>query len=285
MKIIRQSTLGFTRTDLVTTLGLAAILLTLFGRSVTQTRAGQEGVTCLGNKRQLMLALHLYTVENADFLPPMMDLSSGVPGQNWLFHTAHIAPDGTNHMKLIDSNSSMLAPYLDGNYGVFKCPADTSTIPTGTGPRPRVRSISMSHSVGTNPMSVGAKTATDGAWLDGNHGHLANRQYRTYARLADIVNPRPSQLFVFLDEAPESINDAAFGNQGPLPSGTGYRWIDWPATYHNRSAGFAFADGHAEIKMWVGSGTLLSPPTIAGGAMNDLHWIATHTTAFVSEQP
>ena len=28
-------------------------------------------------------------------------------------------------------------------------------------------------------------------------------------------------------------------------------WVDLPANYHNGACGYAFADGHAEIKKWT----------------------------------
>ena len=34
-------------------------------------------------------------------------------------------------------------------------------------------------------------------------------------------------------------------------------WIDLPASYHNGACGFSFADGHAEIKKWADSSTVV----------------------------
>jgi hypothetical protein len=142
----------------------------------------------------------------------------------------------------------------------------------------------MNHAVGTNPFQQGGKVATDGPWLDGQHAHTANRTFRTYARLSDVVNPRPSYLFVFLDEHPASINDASFGSMGPIASGTGYMWTDWCAAYHNGGGGFGFADGHGEIHMWLRPATSQLPPSNAT-SQPDLHWLATRTSALVADQP
>ena len=62
--------------------------------------------------------------------------------------------------------------------------------------------------------------------------------------------PGPSNLFVFLDEHPNSINDAAFAVKCDARDG-GARIIDFPASFHNGACGFAFGDGHAEIKKWL----------------------------------
>ena len=58
-----------------------------------------------------------------------------------------------------------------------------------------------------------------------------------------------SNLFVFLDEHPNSINDSGFAVE--CYPGAKARFIDYPASYHNGAGGFAFGDGHAEIKKWI----------------------------------
>src|SRR5260370_2839250 len=69
--------------------------------------------------------------------------------------------------------------------------------------------------------------------------------FTAYNKISDIVRPPPNNLFVFLDEHPDSINDGFF-----LTDMDPYYWLDLPASYHNRACGFSFADGHAEIHKW-----------------------------------
>jgi prepilin-type processing-associated H-X9-DG protein len=87
---------------------------------------------------------------------------------------------------------------------------------------------------------------------------LPRAQYRTYAKSADMTAPAPSMLFVTLDEHPGSINDAAFAVQ-MSESERATRIIDYPASTHGGAAGFAFYDGHAEIKKWVDPRTRPAP--------------------------
>jgi len=94
----------------------------------------------------------------------------------------------------------------------------------------RVRSIS-----GNGAIGRGNKTASDG---------LLNCE-KLFIKTTDVDRPSPSELWMFLDENPDSINDGAFFN-----SQTDRRWIDMPANYHNGAGGLAFVDGHAEIKPW-----------------------------------
>jgi len=139
---------------------------------------------------------------------------------------------------------ALLGKYLQ-NAEVFKCPADMSTVRIGKETLPRIRSISMSQSFGRNPTQGGGA----GQWLPYS-------TYLNYVKEGDMANPGPSNLFVFLDEHPNSINDAAFAVKCDT-RGSGARMIDWPASFHNGAAGFAFGDGHAEIKKWQDKRTIV----------------------------
>jgi prepilin-type processing-associated H-X9-DG protein len=59
--------------------------------------------------------------------------------------------------------------------------------------------------------------------------------------------------------------------------------VDYPASYHNRAAGFAFADGHSEIHRWVDDRTM--PPLTTTLQLNvpspnnkDVWWMQDHST-------
>lgn len=133
-------------------------------------------------------------------------------------------------------------------------------------------------------LAVGTKqdgtTAVDGGWLDGFHGNFHNRPWRTYGRLADMIEPTPAGLFVLLDEAPISLNDGNFGMS--MRAGEQAEWIDWPATHHDFGAGFAFADGHAELRAWEDPRTRIpDPPRWRVPVPNspDVAWLQARTSA------
>jgi hypothetical protein len=135
---------------------------------------------------------------------------------------------------------SPLWPYCGNARGIFKCPADQATVTVAGQKLPRVRSNSMSQAFGT------------GEWLDGGM-NPSQTVWRTYDKLSSVV--LPVKTFVFVDEHPDSINDAAFAVQctGNQPAnGNAGIIIDFPANFHNRACGFAFSDGHAEIHKWRG---------------------------------
>lgn len=106
--------------------------------------------------------------------------------------------------------------------------------------------------------------------------------------------PSPSDLWVFMDEHPDSINDGLFDFAMPTsPSDTHY--VDMPASYHDDACAFAFADGHAELHKWLYPGVFPlvdwnvqdTPTPIKQQSSNvpnnpDFMWLAAHTTARLS---
>jgi prepilin-type processing-associated H-X9-DG protein len=115
---------------------------------------------------------------------------------------------------------------------------------------------------------------------------LAMANYQVFTKSTSILNPGPSSAWVFIDEQGDSINDAFFYvdmNTNQLD------WYDRPASYHGRSSTFAFADGHAEIKVWrdvsiandpvtgVNPGTYKVYATADGSG--DLQWFQQHTSS------
>ena len=76
--------------------------------------------------------------------------------------------------------------------------------------------------------------------------------WKVYSKMGQIINP--SNVMGILDEREDSINDGWFAvnMDGYEPSKpAAYTIVDFPASYHNGAGGFAFADGHSEIRKWV----------------------------------
>src|SRR5204863_1403288 len=59
------------------------------------------------------------------------------------------------------------------------------------------------------------------------HGHLPAAQ-----KLSTITRPGPTELFVFLDEHPDTMLDSQFGNPVQIPFYS-TMWWDKPADRHN----------------------------------------------------
>ena len=107
--------------------------------------------------------------------------------------------------------------------------------------------------------------------------NLNNTNYTQFFKITSI--PRPSDIFVFLDEHPDSIDDGYFLN---VDSDSQPTWTDLPASYHDGAASFSFADGHAEMHRWHDAQTMqparaygINPPLpmpVTNG-MRDISWV------------
>jgi prepilin-type N-terminal cleavage/methylation domain-containing protein/prepilin-type processing-associated H-X9-DG protein len=274
---------GFTLIELLVVIAIIAILAGLLLPALAKAKTKAQGIMCMNNGRQLMLAWRLYVEENRDLLP-FAYVDEDPNNKNYPYAWCHgiLNYDNGNTQNWDATNTIMKGavwPYTGNSLKIYKCPADVVRITPSSGPFKgesiqRVRSMSMDAWMG---MNQGAYT-----WFGDQVG---GRYFRKYLKMADIIDPGPSLAWVLIDEHPDSINDGFFVvDMRGYPDPGQAKLPDFPASYHNNSGGLSFADGHSEIRRWRDLRT--TPPvkhqevqTVDQANNQDVIWLWQHTTS------
>jgi prepilin-type processing-associated H-X9-DG protein len=256
-RLERSTDTAFTRLELVVLISVVGFWVLLLTPAFARSRAGDRSWQCQNNLRQLVAGWRLYTADNEDHVATAFSWVRGGLG-----YDGH--PDNTNVTYL---TGSLLWPYVN-ELSAFKCPADRSTSLGGTAGQPRTRSYSMNHAFRTHASE-----------------HWSAPPWRIYRKASDMVKPAPARLWVFLDEHPDSINDAAFAVQMDK-QGDEAVWNDMPSSYHNGTGMVSFGDGHTENHKWHDLRTLYRvtysqrfPYILAQPNNPDIAWVQEGTTA------
>jgi prepilin-type N-terminal cleavage/methylation domain-containing protein len=278
LNLLANGRRAFTLIELLVVIAIIALLAALLLPALHRAKIKAQGIMCMGNPRQLMVAWLLYPGDNDDKLVNNFGIQEILADEqnqqfrNWVNDVMDWTTDPQNTNVLYLKNG-LLAPYLSGNLGVYHCPADRFLSPSqrALGWPGRARSLSMNCLFG--PRSPDPQDP----WASGHNVYAPT--YRQWLKLGEV--PSPANFYVILDEHPDSINDGYFIPVQRVSSA----WRDLPASSHGGAGGLSFADGHSEIHRWRSSRTKFpvrynsdrgSWPALDALARLDYLWLIQH---------
>lgn len=211
---------AFTLIELLVVITIIVILTSLLLSALSKAKEKATSILCINNLRHLQLAWQMYCDENNDNLPLNWD---GSPPGSWVVGFANVDTTTSNIQQ------GTLYAYLHSP-GVYRCPADRSTVNDKKGGLARTRHYAMNCYMKRRP---------------------GLQREAVFHKTSDIARPSPAKAFVFLHTTPQTTGDGECN----LPV-TPWLWGAYPFN-HEKGQNWSFADGHVDHRHWLEKDTVI----------------------------
>lgn len=270
---------AFTLIELLTVIGIIAILVSFLLVSLSRAQETGRRSRCISNEKNIVWAAQSYIDDNNDSFPNTA--YEGCDGNKLLWVSGYLnhyscPTDSTNTTLLTNSKYAQLASYIKETR-IYKCPSDKKIYKVKI--YPRSREDGEEYNDGTTKTNIISKVRSYSLnWHLGwsESGAINTQPLKRFYRINDISSP--SSILSFIDVNSDSICWSFFGI-------TRNNIFMYPATYHNGMSVISFLDGHIISKKWR-TYAILKPQPINEGfhshaesAMGniDLAWLMTYS--------